>query len=269
MDHGEIGAAAAAFWRVALAAPFFLVWMKRQARVQQAGPRRSALWLCVPGVIFAADLVSWHASFHYTSVGISTLLANFAIVIVAVIGWLWFKERLSWHFPIGAALALVGVAGVLGADLEHRPGAIKGDALALLTAAFYASYILCMKQLRLRFTTATLMFGTTACAAVVLAPWAMWTEPQLMPSSMNGWIALVALAGVAHCGGQGLITFGLAYLPASFSAVTLLIQPLGATLLGWLILGQELTGWQSVGGAVVLVGILLAQRGARPTPRSS
>jgi drug/metabolite transporter (DMT)-like permease len=71
---------------------------------------------------------------------------------------------------------------------------------------------------------------------------------------------LLGVAFVSQVGGQSLITYALADLPAAFSSVGLLLQPVVAVL-AWAILGEAL-GWrQALGGAVVLTGIVLARRG--------
>lgn len=72
---------------------------------------------------------------------------------------------------------------------------------------------------------------------------------------------VLGLALVSHVGGQGLIAYALAYLPAAFSSLTLLLQPAVAALLAWLLLGESLGAPQAAGGAIVLLGILVARRG--------
>jgi drug/metabolite transporter (DMT)-like permease len=76
---------------------------------------------------------------------------------------------------------------------------------------------------------------------------------------------LVALAWVSQAIGQGLIAYALGHLPASFSALALLIEPLTAAILGWAWLGEALTVPQAIGGAIVLAGIIVARR-ANPSP---
>ena len=61
--------------------------------------------------------------------------------------------------------------------------------------------------------------------------------------------------------GQGLIAYALAHLPASFSAVTLLLQPLMATALAWWIFSEALGWLQGLGAAIVFAGIFIARRG--------
>ncbi len=71
---------------------------------------------------------------------------------------------------------------------------------------------------------------------------------------------LAALALVSQIGGQGLITFALARLPAAYSSVTLLAQPVMAAVFAWVLLQEALGLWQAVGGCVALLGIYLARR---------
>ena len=69
---------------------------------------------------------------------------------------------------------------------------------------------------------------------------------------------LLGVAFVTQVGGQSLITYALADLPAAFSSVGLLLQPVAGAVLAWAILGEAF-GWrQALGGAIVLTGLVLA-----------
>ncbi|MGI8911400.1 MAG: EamA family transporter [Rubrobacteraceae bacterium] len=72
---------------------------------------------------------------------------------------------------------------------------------------------------------------------------------------------LLGVALISHAGGQSLVTYALSYLPAAFSSVGLLLQPVAAAALAWAILGEALGTWQALGGVVVLSGIVLTHRG--------
>ena len=76
---------------------------------------------------------------------------------------------------------------------------------------------------------------------------------------MAGWAAssTLALALLTHAGGQGLLVFAIKYFPAFTSSVTLLLQPLVAACLAWILLNEALGPSQMLGGAIVLFGILL------------
>jgi drug/metabolite transporter (DMT)-like permease len=86
-------------------------------------------------------------------------------------------------------------------------------------------------------------------------------EPHFVPLTLAGWAVVLALAWVCHFGGQSFITFALAWLPPSFSSLTLLIQPVVAALLAWWLLKEPLSALQALGGVIVLAGILVARKG--------
>jgi drug/metabolite transporter (DMT)-like permease len=128
---------------------------------------------------------------------------------------------------------------------------------------FYAGYILAVKGLRDRGeTTLYLMAVTTTITALFLFPAALASGEPVLPHSAYGWWLLIGLALISHAAGQGLIAYALAHLPAAFSSVSLLFQPVMAALFAWVLLAEPLVALQILGGIVVLVGIYLARRGS-------
>lgn len=260
----ETGPTATAFWRVALAVPalWILYWVKPRARARRYSGK---VWfLLAAGLAFAGDLAFWHTSIGLTSVANSTLLANLASIFVTLAAWIFLRQRPTGVFLAGLAAALGGVTLLVHTSLEFAPTGLAGDALGVVTAMFYAGYLLAVKALRDRGeTTLHLMAVTTTLTAIVLFPVALATGEPMLPQSARGWWILVGLALVSHAAGQGLIAYALAHLPAAFSSVSLLFQPVMAALFAWLLLSEPLVPLQIAGGLVVLAGIYLARRGSR------
>jgi drug/metabolite transporter (DMT)-like permease len=228
-------------------------------------PGRGAPWalLVAAGVAFAGDLGFWHASIQLTSVANSTLLANLASIFVTLAAWLFLRQRPSGLFLAGLVTALAGVFTLVRASVELSPTALAGDALGVLTAMFYAAYLLAVKALRDRKqSTLEVMAVTSTITAAILLPVALASGETMLPSSASGWAVLAGLALVSHAAGQGLIAFALAHLPAAFSSVSLLFQPVMAALFAWMILAEPLVPLQVLGGCIVLAGIYLARRGS-------
>ena len=100
-------------------------------------------------------------------------------------------------------------------------------------------------------------------STVVLLPVTLISGESFQVENLQGWMILIGLALISHVGGQSLIAYALAHLPASFSSVALLVQPVAAALLAWLLLSEAVGTWQALGGMLVLFGILVARRGSR------
>ena len=258
----EVGPVATAFWRMTLALPLLVLWASMQPRSQdQPGQRAGLAMALLAGLFFAADLAVWHWSIRLTSVANATFLANLAPVAVTLGAWLLLGERAKPVFFVGMALALTGAALLVRANVGSD-NALLGDSLGILTALFYAGYQLCVKRLRDTQSTARIMLiSGTACAAVLL-PLALAAGETVLPTTLTGWLVVLALAVVCQFAGQSLITYAVAHLSASFSSVSLLVQPVAAAALAWLLFGEALAALQWWGGAAVLVGIYLARRGS-------
>lgn len=269
-DGSRLSPVAVACWRMILAVPFFVVSgaTKSSSRHQDLTKAwRNSLkdwgWLILPGLAFALDLATWHTSFEYTSVANATLLANFAAVFVALASWIWFGEHFSYLFGLGAAVALVGMTGLVGASFAREGDAWIGDLMGMFVAMAYAGYLLSTKFILARHQVRIVMTWSTAVAGFLLAIIALSSPGRFIPVTLLGWFDVIALALVSQVAGQGLIAFGMSHLPASFSSVTLIVQPLCAAVFGWILLAQPLSAAQAICGGIVICGIYLAKRGSR------
>jgi len=261
----EVGPTVSAFWRVMLAVPLLwgIVLASSMRATGSTESRPSGRLLLAAGIAFAGDLAFWHWSIQYTTVANSTLLANLASIFVTLTAWVLWRQRPRGLFLAGLAAALVGVALLVRASLSLSPTALLGDALGVVTAMFYAWYLLSVKGLRARgAATLQLMAVTSTITAALLLPVALVSGEPLLPPTHASWLKLLGLAWISHCAGQGLIAYALAHLGAAFSAVGLLLQPVMAGVFAWLLLGEPLGALQVAGGAIVLAGIYLARRGS-------
>jgi len=266
---GQASPGAIAFWRMAIAGPLLVVLVSalRPPPPDTAAPTglRRYLLLMLPGVFFAGDMACWNWSLTHTLVATSTLLTNTAPILVTIAAWLLYRERPNWRFLLALLLAFIGAAFLIGESLQIGGDTLFGDLMALAAAGFYAGYLLSIARLRRWADTRPLMAVSACTAAILLLPVAIW-EPSpdpFLPLDASGWAAIIALAVLCHVLGQGGIAFALAHLPTGFSALTLLIQPVIATLLAWWLFAEELSGGQILGGILVLGGITLARLSLR------
>jgi len=260
----EVGPVASAFWRLLLSVPVLYVvtrFAPKPAEAERPPPRPWALIRC--GLFFAADLGLWHWSITLTSVANATLFANLNAVFVAVGGYFLFRERIGGLFLLGLILALSGVGALMGSSLQFAPERLPGDLLGVATAVMYAGYILSAKSLRPHYSALRVLLYVAVVTAAALLPVALAMGEQILPRSAAGWLPLIGLALICQIGGQGLVIYALAHLPANFSALTLLIQPIVASTAAWLLFGEALGILEFVGAALVLSGILAARLSVR------
>jgi len=262
MRLSPVAPVASAFWRMALAAPLLWIWTALTRQSESAAARRTGFSraLVLAGLFFAGDIGIWHVSLHYTTVANATLLSNFAPVFIALWMWLAMGERLSSAFVASMLIALAGAVLLVGPSAAAGAEPLLGDVLGLITAVFYAGYQLIVKNAREEYSTARLMAWTSTVTAVALFPFALLSSGPLVPQQLSGWLPLVALAVIAQIGGQTSIAYALAHLPASFSSVSLLIQPCTAAVAAWILLGERMSAPQITGGLLVLAGIWLSKR---------
>lgn len=257
----DLGPVATAFYRLSLALPLLFVMLKlvpaRTVRPASTGKHDTGLFL-LAGTAFALDIICWHWSITLTTVANATLFANIAPVFVVIGSWLVWRQKPTTGFVIALLAGLTGVVILMGSNIESDPTQLKGDLLGIVTAFFYAIYILSVSQLRKQHSAMKIMFRSTLISALIVLPVALMSENQFWFTSLQGFFILLTLALLSHAVGQGLITWALAHLSASFSSLTLLIQPVVAAILAWLLFAETLNEVQLAGAVLVLVAIVLA-----------
>lgn len=264
MRLSDVSPVASAFWRMALAAPVLWIWAWRTRGQDAATGKRVdfSKVLLLAGIYFAADMGIWHLSLHYTTVSNATLLSNFAPVFIALWLWSFHHVRFTRIFIVGMLVALAGAVMLIGPNAMLGGDRLLGDGLGLITAVFYAAYQLVIKDARNQYSTARLMAWSTTITALALLPFALGSAGSFWPAQAAGWLPLLGLALIAQAGGQTVIAYAFAHLPASLSSVSLLIQPLTATIAAWILFAEVIGPIQMTGGILLLYGIYLSKRGS-------
>lgn len=256
----DLGPQATAFWRFAIAFPVLaaLAWRFRDAA---ALTTRDTRGLLIAGACFGLDIALWHWALTLTTVANATLLSNMTPIVATLAGWLLFKERIGGAFLAGASIALAGAATLSLARAQGGQGQLSGDLLGLFAALWYAAYLILMRGLRTRVGVTTAMAVTTFAAMITAFLATLIAGEHWWPASLRTWGVLIGLGLVVHCGAQGLIAWGLGRLPITVSTVLLWLQPVAAAVLSWVLFGEALGPIALAGGAMVLAGIYIVQRG--------
>ena len=246
------------FYRMSFASGLLAAFFALRRR-PLAARGRPLLWALAAGACFGGDLALWNTAIVQTSLANATFLVNTTPVYVGLASYLLPGERPGPRFAGGAALALVGTALLVRTDWGGAE-AVRGDLLALAAALFYSGYLLLMKAVRRSVPTLEALLAAGAGASAVLGLTALLRGDALAGFPPSSWLAFAAAAVVAQLGGVMGVVWSLRYLRASFASVALLAQPVGTSILGWLLMGEALGPLQMAGGAAVGLGILLASQ---------
>ena len=258
-----------AFFRVAYALPvLFVIWFVFRDRDQRTMQKR--LLAFGSGFLLAVDMVVWHTSIGYIGAGLATLIANTQVVFVAIAGWLILKERPSQRILIAIPIVLLGVAMVSGLGQSDAFGSdpLVGTALALVSAMFYAAFILVFRASNdIQAPPAgPLMEATAGGLLTILVFGLVGGGIDFAPTfPAHGWLIAVALG--AQVGGWLLIGYALPRLPAVETATIILVQPVLTMIWGSMIFDERPSTLQLVGAALVLSGVgFVAVARARGAP---
>ena len=239
--------------------------------------RREWALALLSGIFLALHFATWITSLEFTSVASSVVLVTTTPLWVALLAPVVLRERVGAAAFGGLVLALTGGVVVGLSDVCTWTGtmacpplktffggtAFLGDFLALAGAWMAAGYLLVGRSLRAKLDLVPYIFVVYGMAALVLIAimQGMGKSPFGFAPPTYLWFLLLAL--VPQLFGHSVFNWTLKYLPASLVSVTLLGEPVGSTVLAYVIF-QETPGWVKIGGAVfILAGIWLAARGNR------
>ena len=269
-----VPALALAFWRclagAAVLAPF--------ARRGRAGglARGDLALLGAAGVFLAAHFALWNASLALTSVGAATTLVSCTPLFVGI-GARFLGEAPGRRTWAGIALATVGavvigvsdaLAGPVAGDQATGASGLLGDVLAFAGAAAVAVYLLIGRVMRQRLPVSTYAASVYGTAAAVLLPACLLTGSSLGGYAAGSWLAVAGVVIGPQLLGHTVFNSLLTSVSATVVSVVLLIEPVGATALAWLLFHELPAAGFWVGAPLVLAGSWLAiigeQAGAGP-----
>ena len=224
----HVGPTASGFYRVFFGALFLLavVLIKRQRLWAGWTP----LWLAVAaGILFSADLISWHRSILYVGPGLATILANFQVFFLAAIGVAVFKERVSWRLIFSIPLAVTGLFLLVGVDWANFDSRYQtGVWLGLFCAVMYTFYLLILRRSQTRAVrlkpTANLAIISIVTAAVLGPAGFIQGDKFAITDAQTAW-SMVALGVLCQAVGWIVISWAVTKIEASRVGLLLLLQP--------------------------------------------
>jgi drug/metabolite transporter (DMT)-like permease len=215
--------------------------------------------LLVTGTAATASLLLWTWSLSETGVANVALLSNLNPIFVGLAGYFLFGQKFDRRFVIGLVLAIAGAVAFELSEAQFSADQLQGDALAFISAVFIATYLILIEKLQGRFSTSTIMMWRCGITTAFLLPLLPFIEDRLLPQTQNGWLLIIFQALFCQVLGQGLLAYSLSKLSSGVVAITLLLEPIIASIFALFIFGEQITLADWICFVVVLGGVYLAQ----------
>lgn len=218
----------------------------------------TAWWVLLGAGCVMAYQATFFAGTRANGVAVATVVAlGTSPLFAGLFEWLGFRRRPTPRWALATGLALVGLVLLAGLSGAPAPDPV-GLSASLAAGASYAGYTVATKAVLARGWEATstvcAMLGVGAVMAAIV-----------LPNTATGWLATPSGIGVVVWLGvvTVVVTYlllgqGLRRLSAATATTLTLAEPATASLLGLLVLGETLTGWQVAGIAAVLAGVAIA-----------
>ncbi len=223
---------------------------------------RDKIILIFSGAALAVHFIFWINSLFYTSVASSTLLLALEPIFALLGAHVLFRERVRYSVWLFAMVAVFGTALIGWHDIRLGGTAAYGDLLAVIGTVAATSYMLAGQRVRQALSAMHYSFLVYVIAGIVLTLYSMARGYSLYGYPAADWRAFLLLTLIPTVMGHTLFNTLLKYIPASTIAMSIVGEPIGATVLAYVIFGDAIPRVWYVGAALVVVGIVLFMRTA-------
>ncbi|WP_342479917.1 DMT family transporter [Paenibacillus sp. FSL L8-0340] len=217
--------------------------------------RKDWLLLVVSGAMLALHFLLWMGSLKFTSVASSTMIMALEPVFIMLGAYLLYKEKSSMAAIAGLAIAIFGVVFIGWGDIGLSSDNLKGDLLSIGGTAAVAAHLLIGQKLVARMPPYLYSLIVFIAAVIVFAVYNLLAGIPFFDYPPREWGIFVLLAVVPTVFGHILFNWLLQYTSATTVSMNILGEPVGASILAFLLLGEQLTILQWSGGVLVMGGL--------------
>ncbi|MFD1851997.1 DMT family transporter [Oceanobacillus bengalensis] len=229
-----------------------IVWAKKEEfkKISQ----RDWYFLLSSGLFLALHFALWFGSLKLTTVASSTIILALQPVVAVTLGFLVYKERTTTQAITTMFIAVIGAIMIGWGDLALSGQAILGDILSFLSVIAVVGYLLIGQNVVKKLSHWIYSFTVFLIAAVALTLYNIVTGVALVGYESSEWgifLLLAIVPTISHVINNWLLN----YVNTTTISMSILGEPVGASALALILLGERLSLMQIAGGAIVLVGV--------------
>ncbi len=219
--------------------------------------KKDWMYSIIAGIFLAFHFILWFESLNYTSIASSTVLVTLQPLFSFLGSYLFFKEKISNKTIFAGALAILGSIIISWGDFKISGTALWGDILALIACVLVTAYLLVGQSLRRRVSSITYTYVVYCMSTITLLAYVFIKGDALVPYPAEEWTFFILLAIVPTLLGHSLINWSLKWLSTNTISMAILFEPIGATLLAYIIFKETLYWSQLLGGSIIFFGLIL------------
>jgi len=217
--------------------------------------RKDWIMLVSSGVMLALHFLLWMGSLKYTSVASSTMIMALEPVFIMLGAYFLFKEKTALSSILAMSIAIAGVMFIGWGDVGISADNLKGDLLSVGGTAAVAVHMLIGQKVVVRMPSYLYSLIVFISAALVFAIYNVAMGIPFFAYPPREWGIFLLLAVVPTVFGHILFNWLLQYVSATTVSMNILGEPVGASILAYLLLGEQLTGLQWAGSLLVMGGL--------------
>ena len=247
-----------AFYRLFFSVLFIIpIFLKKHISELRYMTKKDLLFSIIAGILLAFHFILWFESLNYTSVASSTVLVTLQPLFAFLGTYLFFKEKLSGKAFFCGIITIAGSVLISWGDCKISESALFGDFLSLIACALITGYLLVGQSIRKRMTLISYTFVVYLISSIALFIFILTVKEPLYPYKLSDWFYFILLAIVPTLLGHSLFNWALRWVSTSIISMAILFEPVGATILAFIILGEKTVWPQIAGGLIVILGISL------------
>ncbi len=239
----------------------FVIFSRKTRKTIMTLRRGEKGLLVLAGLFLALHFLSWIASLSFTGITSSIVFVTTSPIFIEIYSVMVRGERTSARVWIGIGLALAGSVILGGGNIVAGGESWKGDLLAVAGAIAVAGYFIVGSRMRPKLTLLAYIFPVYGTAALFLALSAPLLGAGLTGLPARTYFYCFMMALVCQLTGHSLLNRALRRMRTTLVAMATLGEPIGTTMIAWLILGESPVTTEILGGAVILAGVFIVLTG--------
>jgi len=255
-----------ATYRLTLSSLILLIIAKAKGIRLSSFNKKNLLMGMVGGFFLSLHFSFWISSLKFTSVASSVVLVATNPIFVGIFSYLFFKEKQPTELILGIILSFSGSiilafgdSGLQGLTVQN-PSFLLGDILALLGAIMASAYLMVGSKLREEMDVLPYISMVYTFSAFFLLIASASSGTPFTGYKPSSYFYMVLLAIIPQLIGHTAFNWALKHLKASMVAITILGEPIGATILAFIIFQETIKSFQFIGIILIFLAIIIGSK---------